>query len=164
MSPNPLCANSISSYKMYEDNNEAREELKRADHLIFVTLKYTKTVDVIKNTIHRLINAYDCGIIFALESLKKQKKLKKIPLTPLSRAEELKRLAARRPEMKEFLKFYFFLKRIDKAEYTKKEEYRKNVALTVLDNDEVFTIDIERLFEFYKRTRDFIDFVEAKFR
>jgi len=149
---------------MYEGNNGAREELKRADHLIFVTLKYTKTVDVLKNTIHRLINAYDCGIIVALESLKKQKKLKKIPLTPLSRAEELKKLTTRRPEMKEFLKFYFFLKRIDKAEYTKKEEYRKNVALTVLDNDEVFTIDIERLFEFYKRTRDFIDFVEGKFR
>lgn len=149
---------------MYEGNNEAREELKRADHLIFVTLKYTKTVDVIKNTIHRLINAYDYGIISALESLKKRKKLKKIPLTPISRAEELRKLTMRRPEMKEFLKFYFFLKRIDKAEYTKKEEYRKNVALTVLDNDEVFTIDIERLFEFYKRTRDFIDFVEEKYK
>lgn len=149
---------------MYENNNEAREELKRADHLIFVTLKYTKTVDVIKNTIHRLINAYDYGIIFALESLRKRKKLKKIPLTPISRAEELRKLTTRRPEMKEFLHFYFFLKRIDKAEYTKKEEYRKNVALTVLDNDEVFTIDIEKLFGFYKRTRDFIDFVEEKYK
>ncbi|HLC63684.1 MAG TPA: hypothetical protein VJJ21_05200 [Candidatus Nanoarchaeia archaeon] len=149
---------------MYEGNNEAREELKRADHLIFVTLKYTKTVDVIKNTIHRLINAYDYGIICALEALKKQKKLKQIPLTPLSRAQELKKLTMRRQEMKEFLKFYFLLKRIDKAEYSKKEEYRKNVALTILENDEVFTIDIEKLFEFYKRTRDFIDFVEEKYK
>ena len=65
--------------------------------------------------------------------------------------------------MKSFLEFYFLLKRIDKAEFTKKEEYRKNVALSVLENDEVFTIDIERLFEFYKRTRDFIDFVEDKY-
>ncbi len=149
---------------MYEGNNDAREELKRADHLIFVTLKYTKTVDVIKNTIHRLINAYDYGIISALEYLKKQKKLKKIPLTPISRAQELRHLTNRRPEMKQFLDFYFLLKRIDKAEFTKKEEYRKNVALTVLEKDEVFTIDIERLFEFYKRTRDFIDFVEEKYK
>ena len=149
---------------MFEGNNEAREELKRADHLIFVTLKYTKTVDVIKNTIHRLINAYDYGIIYALEFLKKQKKLKELPLTPLSRAQELKKLTARRPEMKPFMEFYFLLKRIDKAEFTKKEEYRKNVALSVLENDEVFTIDIERLFEFYKRTRDFIDFVEEKYK
>jgi len=149
---------------MYEGNNDAREELKRADHLIFVTLKYTKTVDVIKNTIHRLINAYDYGIISALEHLKKQKKLKKIPLTPISRAEELRKPTNRRPEMKQFLEFYFLLKRIDKAQYTKKEEYRKNVALTVLEKDEVFTIDIEKLFEFYKRTRDFIDFVEEKYK
>ena len=147
---------------MYE-GNEAREELKRADHLIFVTLKYTKTVDVIKDTIHRLINAYDYGIIYALESLKKQKKTKQLPLTPISRAQELKKLSARKPEMKGFLEFYFLLKRIDQAEYTKKEEYRKNVALTVLEHDEAFTIDIEKLFEFYKRTRDFIDFVEGKY-
>jgi len=148
---------------MYEGNNEAREELKRADHLIFVTLKYTKTVDVIKNTVHRLINAYDYGIIYALEYFRKQKKIKHLPLTPISRAQELKKLTSRRPEMKSFLEFYFLLKRIDKAEFTKKEEYRKNVALSVLENDEVFTIDIERLFEFYKRTRDFIDFVEDKY-
>ena|SRR3989344_917796 len=148
---------------MLEDNTEAREELKRADHLIFVTLKYTKTVDVIKNTIQRLIAAYDYGIIHALECFKKQKKIKNLPLTPISRAEELKKLTSRRPEMREFLELYFFLKRIDRAEYTKKEEYRKNVALSVLDNDEVFTIDITKLFEFYEKTRVFVDFVEEKF-
>jgi len=143
--------------------SEAREELKRADHLIFVTLKYTKTVDVIKNTIHRLINAFDFGVIYALEYFKKQKKLKDIPLSPLSRAQILKKLTARRPEMRDFLDFYFLLKRIDRAEYTKREEYRKNVALTVLDNDEAFTVDITRLLEFYDRTHQFVIFVEEKF-
>ena len=29
----------------------AKEELKRADHSIYITLKYTRTVDVIKNII-----------------------------------------------------------------------------------------------------------------
>ena len=46
---------------------EAKEELKRADHLLYVTLKYTRTADVIKNTIHRLLNAIDYAIIFSLE-------------------------------------------------------------------------------------------------
>ncbi len=40
---------------MIEDlEDSALQELKRADHLIYVTLKYTRTVDVIKNTIKRL--------------------------------------------------------------------------------------------------------------
>ena len=38
---------------------EAREELKRADHLIYVSLKYTRTVDVIKSVIDRLISCLD---------------------------------------------------------------------------------------------------------
>ena len=37
-----------------EDN--AKQELKRADHLLYVTLKYTRTVDVIKNTIKISVN------------------------------------------------------------------------------------------------------------
>ncbi|MEK7201541.1 MAG: hypothetical protein AAB737_02820, partial [Patescibacteria group bacterium] len=54
----------------------AKEDLKRADHSIYVTLKYTRTVDVIKNVIKRLINACDLAMIEALEHLKKQKKIK----------------------------------------------------------------------------------------
>ena len=42
--------------------DEAKEEIKRADHLIYISLKYTKTVDVIKITIQRLINAFDFAI------------------------------------------------------------------------------------------------------
>jgi len=148
---------------MLEEDTEACEELKRADHLLFVTLKYTKTVDVIKNIIHRFINAFDYSIIHVLQYFKAQKKLKELPLTPISRAQETKKLASRRPEIRDFLDFYYLLRRIDKAEYTKKEEYRKNVALIVLDNDEVITIDIERLFEYYKKTRDFVAYVEKRF-
>ena len=40
-----------------ESIDKAKEELKRVDHLFFVSLKYTKTVDVIKSLIDRLINA-----------------------------------------------------------------------------------------------------------
>ena len=36
--------------------DKAKSELKRADHLIFVSLKYTRTVDVIRSIIERLIN------------------------------------------------------------------------------------------------------------
>lgn len=148
---------------MLEDQSEAREELKRADHSIFVTLKYTKTCDVIKNTIHRLINAFDYAIIHALNALKKSKKIKEVPHTPISRAEMLKK-TYRKPEITAFVNFYFMLRKIDHASYSKKEEFRKNVTMSVvLENGEVINVNIETLYNYFEKTKEFVNFIEEKF-
>ncbi|MCD4666471.1 hypothetical protein K8R47_01525 [archaeon] len=144
--------------------DEAYEELKRADHLIFVTLKYTRTVDVIKNIIHRLINAMDYAIIDSLEYFKKKKKIKELPLTPISRADALKKLTSRNVYMSDFLNFYYMLKKIDKAEFTRKEEFRKNVRMIVMQNDEAYEVNMEKVHQFYTKTNEFIDFVEEKYK
>jgi len=146
-----------------EEQAEEFEELKRADHLLFVSLKYTKTIDVIKNIIRRLINAYDYAIIRALTKLKEKNKIKDIPLSPISRAEVLRDLTKKKIEMLDFLELYFSLKNIDRAEYTKKEEYRKNVTLTVMQDDEVIAINIPKLHEFYKKTKEFVNYVKENF-
>jgi hypothetical protein len=144
---------------------EPREELKRADHLIFVTLKYTRTCDVIKNIIQRLISAYDLAIIRALEVLKAKKKIKEVPLTPVSRAETYKGLFKRNADVKKFMEFYFLLKKIDRAEYTKKGEFRKDVCLTVVEeNGKMIEVNIETLYEFFEKTRDFVLYCEDKYR
>lgn len=144
--------------------NEAKEEIKRADHLLFVTLKYTRTIDVIKNTISRLLEAYDNAIIYSLEYLKKKKKIKEIPLTPVSRAELLKENNKRDIIILDTLNGYFLLRKIQRAEYTKKEEFRKNVTLTVMHNDEVIEINIKSLEELYNKTKEFIDYINEKYK
>ena len=58
---------------------QAREELKRVDHLIFVSLKYTRTVDVLKSVLTRLINCFECIIIGVLNDAYEQKKIKAVP-------------------------------------------------------------------------------------
>ena len=144
--------------------NEAKEEMKRADHLLFVTLKYTRTTDVIKNAIARLLNAFDNAVIYALEVLKKKKKLKEIPLSPVSRAEVLRDLNKRDIIMLDYLNLYFLLRKIYRAEYTKKEEFRKHVALTVLHKDEVIEINIDKIEEYYDKTKEFVDYIAEKFK
>lgn len=47
---------------MKEAITNAVEELKRVDHLIYVSLKYTRTVDVIRSVINRLIESYNAII------------------------------------------------------------------------------------------------------
>ena len=63
------------------------DEFKRADHLLFVSLKYTKTTDVIKNIIERWKSTIDLCLETLLLRAKRTKKIKEIPSTPLARAE-----------------------------------------------------------------------------
>ena len=144
--------------------NEAKEEMKRADHLLFVTLKYTRTTDIIKSAIGRLVNAFDNAVIHALEILKKKKKLKEIPLSPVSRAEVLRDLTKRDLYMLDYLNLYFLLRKIYRAEYTKKEEFRKHVTLTVIHKDEAIEVDIKKLEEYYDKTREFVNYVAEKYK
>ena len=65
---------------MREETDNALEELKRADHLIYVSLKYTRTTDVIRSTIKRLISAYNYAILDLLEYSKNKNLIKKIPI------------------------------------------------------------------------------------
>lgn len=142
---------------MIEDLYEsAKDELKRADHSIYVSLKYARTIDIIKNTIKRLLSAFDISILEALEYAKAKKKISLTPQNARLRAETASKLF---PKLKKDISFYFLLKDIDRAEYSKKEEYRKNVALLAKVNTKVVEVNIERLREYFDRTVEFVDFV-----
>jgi len=149
---------------MLNQDSDAIQELKRADHLLYVTLKYTKTIDVIKNVIRRLINSCDYSIIDIMEWLKSKNKIEEIPLTPFGRAEEVKK-RFRKIELIDFINFYLELKKIDRAEYTKKEEFKKNVRMIVMnENEESYEINIVKLYEFYERTVEFVRYVEENYK
>lgn len=134
----------------FDDLEEsAEQELKRADHLIYVTLKYTRTVDVIKNTIKRLISAYD----FAILKLLKYLKIKEISDVPRVR---VKQLEEKRPEFKSDMKFYLLLKELDAAPFRRKDEYRKNVALIT----DIMDVNFDKLRSFFERTILFVKNIE----
>lgn len=136
----------------------AREELKRADHSIYVSLKYTRTVDIIKNIIKRLINAYDFAILEMLYYLKEKKKISDVPSVSKKRAAFL---AFSHSPFKKDIDFYFFLREIDAAHFTKREEYRKNVALITQVNGKPIEVDIETVKGYFDRTVTFVDAVHA---
>ncbi|MFH0936657.1 MAG: hypothetical protein V1815_03200 [Candidatus Woesearchaeota archaeon] len=143
---------------MEDLEDSAKEELKRADHLIYVTLKYTRTSEVIKNTIKRLISAFDFSILEVLEHLKIKKKIKAVPTITKLRAELLQDVL---PETKYYVEFYFLLKQIDKAELKRKEEYRKNVALVAFDKKGLpLEVNIDTLKKYYDKTKEFIEIID----
>jgi hypothetical protein len=140
-----------------EHLQSARSELKRVDHLIYVSLKYTRTVDVIRNTVSRIINTYDSGVLAVLTDLKLKKKIDDLPSSPVMKVELLQK-SFTDDYVREFLDFYLLLRKLMKLDYTRREEYRRHVTMiTVLDNNTDFEVDIDKLEEYYKKTKEFIN-------
>ncbi len=138
----------------------AKDEIKRADHLVYVTLKYTRTVDVIKNTVKRLINAYNYVILEALEYAKESKKIKEIPASAQDRVKLLKKLY--KDDIEDHIKLYELLKAIDLAPYSGKEEYRKNVTLIAkITPTRIIEVNIPVLIEYFDKTKEFVSFINS---
>ncbi|MBW2988261.1 hypothetical protein DRJ48_00305 [Candidatus Woesearchaeota archaeon] len=135
--------------------NNAKEQLKRADHLIFVSLKYTRTVDILSSILKRLIACYDNAIMALLKLNVSLGELNEIPGNVLSRVFVLKSLYSH-PEITELLNFYMVMRKVEKAEPIRSNEYRRGVRLDAILNDVVVEIDIDTIEEYFKKTETFL--------
>jgi len=136
------------------------DEMKAARHLLYVSLKYTKTGDVILNLMYRWRQMIENAVNIMLEKAKKKKLIKEIPVAPKLKVTLLAQLLKKEPMVIETLHLYSFFRRIDTLEHFKEHEFRKNVALRVIDDTEI-NIDIEKLKEWQALLENFIKFVRC---
>lgn len=138
----------------------AKEELKRADHLLYVSLKYTRTVDVIKSIIERLINTFnytfDALLIAAKEKGTFQGKIHELPRP---KAEQVTRVYSD-DLFKNYLDFYLLLRKIDKANFDRSLEFRRHVTMTAHLSDEKAEVTIDIINDYFDQTKEFLNFVE----
>lgn len=143
--------------------DDAKEELKRVDHQIYVSLKYTRTVDVLLNIINRMIDGYD----FLLEALIKlaieQKKAEKIPESPIERGNLVKKLHEGDDIVADGVDDFFLLRKLFRSNPQREHEYRRNVTMrTVIEGREVLvnidsiTEDYHYMLQFYKRVGELV--------
>jgi len=140
---------------------EANEKLKRADHLIFVSLKYTRTCDMIKHIIDRLINAIDFNLSALLEHLKEQGKIETVPTAPIPKANLAKELFPKDEFIPKFAEFFVKLRKISKADFSRECEFRRHVAMTIVVEDETIKIDIDIITDYFKQTKDFYAHIQG---
>lgn len=146
---------------MKDSFDEAVQELKRVDHLFWVSLKYTRTVDVIKHVIERLINCISFGLESLLKYAKEKKLVASIPENQGLRCDLLKKTFPDNAEIIDYINFYLKLRKLSKAEYTKREEFRRHVTMiATIDKGEIVEVSIDSLKEDYEKTRNFITFVK----
>jgi hypothetical protein len=131
-----------------------------ADHLLYVSLKYTKTCDVILNLIRRWSVMINDSVDGLLEQLKKKKKIKSIPAAPRQRIELVKVEFKKVPEVMKAMELYEFFKRVDNLRAIRESEFRKDVRLRIDDNGKEIIINLDKLKEYAAILESFISYVK----
>jgi hypothetical protein len=124
------------------------QEKISADHLLYVSLKYTKTADVMLNLIARWTSMIELSINSLLEVAKKKKLIKSIPPAPKPKLDLAKEVYRKNEDIMNTLSLYEFFKRIPDLEKLRENEFRKNFCLKVLHRGEWVVIDMEKLKEY----------------
>ncbi|MFC1727871.1 hypothetical protein ACFLZ7_00195 [Nanoarchaeota archaeon] len=143
-----------------EKIDEAIEELKRADHLIYVSLKYTRTCDIIKHVIERLIACSDIVFDYLLEKAKDENKIDELPIAPTAKAETLKKVYADNEIMRDYFEFYLFMRKLSRAKFTRRQEYRRHVTMTCILEPEVVEVKIDSVEEYNHKVKEFIEYIQ----
>jgi hypothetical protein len=131
-----------------------------ADHLLYVSLKYTKTCDVILNLIRRWSFMINDSVDGLLDKQKKKKKIKTIPAAPRQRIELVKIQFKKVPEVMKTMELYEFFKRIDNLKTIRESEFRKDVRLKIEDNGKEIIINLDKLKEYAATLESFISYVK----
>ena len=149
---------------MKEALDNARDELKRVDHLFYVSLKYTRTADMMRHMVERLINAFSFGIDSLLKHSKDNKIISEIPENPVMKCKLLTQLFHEEDVIRH-MNLYLTLRKVLRAEYSKREEYRRHVTMTcIIDDGKIVEISIDSLKEHYESAKNFIKYVERLVR
>ena len=136
---------------------QAQDELRRVDHLVYVSLKYTRTVDVLKNTLQRMIDSFQCIIDGLLKECEQKGMIFEIPVSPGAKVTSLRKLYPNHKELNDLISFYLFLRKLHNAEYTASREFRRNVTMTATFADgSVEEVNIDIISDYYDRAKKLI--------
>lgn len=142
--------------------HDATEELKRVEHQVYVSLKYTRTVDVLLNLIGRMIEGYDRMFDAMLQNALEQGRIGEIPTAPLMVGNTIKELY---PEenVQQNVELYFLLRKLHRSTPQREQEFRRHVTLrTVIDGrEELVNIDIATAY--YHQQREFLEYLYKQF-
>ena len=119
-----------------------------ADHLLYVSLKYTKTCDVIINLLLRWKNMIEFAMDELVDRAKKQKKWKPISDAPRPKLSQLKKIYVNNKEIRGALELYELFRDIEKLDKIRENEFRKGVNLKVFYKDGEININLDKLKEY----------------
>lgn len=127
-----------------------------ADHLLYVSLKYTKTCDVIVNLLLRWKEMIDLSNEALLKQAKKKKNISSIPTNPVGKLETIRKIFKKDKNFQEVLDMYEMFKKIRELRTERSGEFRKNVTLKVFYQGKEININLDQLKEYADKVEKFI--------
>ena len=140
--------------------SEIMKEKTSADHLLYVSLKYTKTCDVILNLLARWKSMIELSFDAILESGVEKKSVPNMPKSPKERIEFIRKYFKKNLAIQEIVPLYIFFKRIPDLDKTREGEFRKNVNLKIIEPTKTTEINLEKLGEYAEAVERFISEVK----
>src|SRR3989344_5744849 len=131
-----------------------------ADHLLYVSLKYTKTSEVIMNLILRWTTMIEYAFERLLQHAKKKKLIKSIPLSPKPKLDLIRDTFKKEKIIIDTLDLYEMFRRTDQLQKESEGEFRKNVALKVTYRGEMIRINLDKLKEYSLILEKFINYLK----
>lgn len=138
------------------------KEKNSADHLLYVSLKYTKTCDVILNLIERWESLINSCFNALIHYLIKTKKIKTSPGSPIQKADLIRKNFKKFKEINEIVDLYLFFRRVPSLQKIREGDFRKNVNLKIQIEGKTIEINLEKLKEYSLLIERFISFVKEK--
>jgi len=135
---------------------EIIKEKTSADHLLYVSLKYTKTCDVILNLLARWKSLIELSFDTILEHRVEAGKIPAMPTNPKQRIEFIKKYFKKSEEVQNVVPLYIFFKRIPDLNKTRSGEFRKGVNLKVIEPTRTTDINMDMLGEYYEVVEKFM--------
>ncbi|MBA7690286.1 hypothetical protein ES703_98811 [subsurface metagenome] len=139
---------------------EIIQEKISADHLLYVSLKYTKTCDVIVNLILRWQKMIEISIDEMLKHSKKKKKISLISSNPIGKIEQIRKLFKKDGEFLKVIDIYEMFRKIKELRKERIGEFRKNVTLKVFYRGKEININLEQLKIYAEMLEKFISTVK----
>jgi hypothetical protein len=135
---------------------EIIQEKISADHLLYVSLKYTKTCDVIINLLLRWKKMIETSINEILKHAKKRKKISSIPTNPIGQIETIRKLFKKDSNFQDVIDMYEMFRKLEELRKERIGEFRKNVTLRVFYRGEELNINLDKLKLYAEKLEKFI--------
>jgi len=136
---------------------EIIQEKISADHLLYVSLKYTKTCDVIMNLLLRWRKMIETCMIHMLKKYQKDGKIDEVSTNAIGRIKQMKQLYKDDPDMMETISFFMMLRKLEDLKTERIGEFRKNVALKIQFRGEEVNVNLEQLKVYAEMMEKFIN-------
>jgi len=142
---------------------DIEKEIISAQHLLYVSLKYTKTCDVILNLMHRWESIINLSMDLILKKLAKKKVIKDIPVAPKMKVDIMSKSFRKRKEVMDALILFAFFRKVPSYSLIREHEFRKNVALVITNQEsgESTRVDMDKLKVWEAVVEDYIKFVRS---